>query len=292
MTHWEQHKKEIDDIWGETYGQRPQNIKEIAGIITVRKDGTPKICTGRICCSDCIFDFDAEENCIAQALDWLKSETEPEKEEKKMNIGDKVKVVRGIFKGCDGKIVDINMSMKFPYRVEVTKDDKKQEMFYNADNLELIEKDEIKIGDKIIVTNKNRMQFGKVGVVKNIISDFPEANIIVQFGDNPHTYPFSLKEIEKIRKQHIDQRHKKKTPPRIVIYRNGNTVTVKDLETWEEAKAVCSDKDDFDFFTGAFIALSRLTGFDRSISRMVKEFSEVQESIDAMKSLLLDMEGK
>lgn len=60
----------------------------------------------------------------------------------------------------------------------------------------------------------------------------------------------------------------KKTPPRIVVYRDGDTVTVKDLETGETASAVCSKNDTFDLHTGAFIAMSRLTHFDTDIRLM------------------------
>lgn len=60
----------------------------------------------------------------------------------------------------------------------------------------------------------------------------------------------------------------KKTPPCIVVYRDGDTVTVKDLETGEEASAVCSKDDTFDLHTGAFIAMSRLTHFDTDIRLM------------------------
>lgn len=75
----------------------------------------------------------------------------------------------------------------------------------------------------------------------------------------------------------------KKTPPRIVVYRDGDTVTVKDLETGEEASAVCSKKDTFDIHTGAFIAMSRLTHFDTDIRLMRLEMEQLDSYISDIK---------
>ena len=75
----------------------------------------------------------------------------------------------------------------------------------------------------------------------------------------------------------------KKTPPRIVVYRDGDTVTVKDLETGEEASAVCSKKDTFDLHTGAFIAMSRLTHFDTDIRLMRLEMEQLDSYISDIK---------
>ena len=75
----------------------------------------------------------------------------------------------------------------------------------------------------------------------------------------------------------------KKTQPRIVVYRDGDTVTVKDLETGEEASAVCSKKDTFDIHTGAFIAMSRLTHFDTDIRLMRLEMEQLDSYISDIK---------
>ena len=75
----------------------------------------------------------------------------------------------------------------------------------------------------------------------------------------------------------------KKTQPRIVVYRDGDTVTVKDLETGEEASAVCSKKDTFDLHTGAFIAMSRLTHFDMDIRLMRLEMDQIDSYISDIK---------
>ena len=75
----------------------------------------------------------------------------------------------------------------------------------------------------------------------------------------------------------------KKTQPRIVVYRDGDTVTVKDLETGEEASAVCSKKDTFDLHTGAFIAMSRLTHFDTDIRLMRLKMEHLDSCISDIK---------
>ena len=69
-------------------------------------------------------------------------------------------------------------------------------------------KEEIKAGDTVKVTMKNHMREGTTGTVRTI----------------------NRAKIEKVKP--------KKTPPCIVVYRDGDTVTVKDLETGEEASAV------------------------------------------------------
>ena len=75
----------------------------------------------------------------------------------------------------------------------------------------------------------------------------------------------------------------KKTPPRIVVYRDGDTVTVKDLETGEEASAVCSKEDTFDLYTGGFIAVARLTHFDTDIRLMRLEMEQLDSYISDIK---------
>lgn len=46
---------------------------------------------------------------------------------------------------------------------------------------------------------------------------------------------------------------------KIIIYRNGNKVVAKDVQTKQEGVAKCSPDDEFDFYLGATIALERLT---------------------------------
>lgn len=45
---------------------------------------------------------------------------------------------------------------------------------------------------------------------------------------------------------------------KIIIYRNGNKVVAKNTYTKQEAVARCSPEDEFDFYLGATLALSRL----------------------------------
>lgn len=114
-------------------------------------------------------------------------------------------------------------------------------------------KEEIKAGDTVKVTMKNHMREGATGTVRTI----------------------NRAKIEKVKS--------KKTPPCIVVYRDGDTVTVKDLETGEEASAVCSKDDTFDIHTGAFIAMSRLTHFDTDIRLMRLEMEQLDSYISDIK---------
>ena len=118
---------------------------------------------------------------------------------------------------------------------------------------EKMEKDKIKVGDTVKVKMKNRMREGTTGTVRTI----------------------NRAKIEKVKP--------KKTPPCIVVYRDGDTVTVKDLETGETASAVCSKDDTFDFHTGAFIAMSRLTHFDTDIRLMRLEMEQIERYISDIK---------
>ena len=141
---------------------------------------------------------------------------------------------------------------------------------------EKMEKDEIKVGDTVKVTTKNRMREGTTGTVKSIVQRKNRSNIYsVQLNGDGYGSTFLEHEIEKVKS--------KKTPPRIVVYRDGDTVTVKDLETGEEASAVCSKKDTFDFHTGAFIAMSRLTHFDTDIRLMRLEMEQIDRYISDIK---------
>lgn len=272
------------------------------------------------------------------------------KEKKHMEVGDKIRVVDGLFKGCCGRIVDINMSMRFPYRVEITKKGKKQEMFYDAkyiepdtrndfkigDTVKILnglyagyignvveidmsecnpsapfyieidgvigkmhswysadclkfvktdkkkENDDIKVGDNVKVTTKSLGRYGEIGVVKMIRSTSTGAKIYgVHFGNDKNGCAFSEYEIEKV---------KAKKKPRIVVYQDGNKVIAKNLENGKIGKTTCCKEDIFDFNKGAFIAISRLFGYDEifesqkekiqdillSSSKVLKSISEIQ----------------
>lgn len=140
---------------------------------------------------------------------------------------------------------------------------------------EKIEKDEIKVGDTVKVVS-NCGKKGKRGTVRMIqYTRNLEKVYVVCFDGYHYGLDFSDREIEKVKS--------KKTPPCIVVYRDGDTVTVKDLETGEEASAVCSKKDTFDIHTGAFIAMSRLTHFDTDIRLMRLEMEQIDSYISDIK---------
>ena len=140
---------------------------------------------------------------------------------------------------------------------------------------EKAKKEEIKVGDTVKVRT-TRMREGKIGTVKSIVQRRNGSKIYsVQLNEDGYGSTFLEHEIEKVKS--------KKTPPRIVVYRDGDTVTVKDLETGEEASAVCSKKDTFDLHTGAFIAMSRLTHFDTDIRLMRLEMEQIDRYISDIK---------
>ena len=140
---------------------------------------------------------------------------------------------------------------------------------------EKMEKEEIKVGDTVKVTTSRRRK-GKIGTVKSIVQRGNRSNIYsVQLNGDGYGSTFLEHEIEKVKP--------KKTPPCIVVYRDGDTVTVKDLETGEEASAVCSKKDTFDIHTGAFIAMSRITHFDTDIRLMRLEMEQLDSYISDIK---------
>lgn len=140
---------------------------------------------------------------------------------------------------------------------------------------EKMEKDKIKVGT-VKVTRKDHIREGEIGTVKSIVQRGNRSNIYsVQLNGDGYGSTFLEHEIEKVKP--------KKTPPRIVVYRDGDTVTVKDLETGEEASAVCSKKDTFDIHTGAFIAMSRLTHFDTDIRLMRLEMEQIDSYISDIK---------
>lgn len=140
---------------------------------------------------------------------------------------------------------------------------------------EKAKKEEIKVGDTV-KARTTRMREGKIGTVKSIVQRRNGSKIYsVQLNGDGYGSTFLEHEIEKV--------NSKKTPPRIVVYRDGNTVTARDLKTGETASAVCSKDDTFDFHTGAFIAMARLTGFMDDIKMMRLEAEQIEEDIVDMK---------
>lgn len=140
---------------------------------------------------------------------------------------------------------------------------------------EKMEKDEIKVGDTV-KTTRSRMRESKIGIVSMIHrAKNGKKFYYVRCDGESCGHVFFEHEIEKVKS--------KKTPPRIVIYQNGDTVTARDLKTGEEANAVCSKDDTFDFHTGAFIAMARLTHFMDNINVMRKEMEHADSYIDDIK---------
>lgn len=151
---------------------------------------------------------------------------------------------------------------------------------------EKMEKGKIKVGDTVKVTKKSCAEEGKIGLVRKLFSISADGvkTYRVRFNGTFSECVFFENELEKVKT--------KKTPPRIVIYQDGDTVTARDLETGEEASAVCSKKDIFDFHTGAFIAISRLTGFDTEIRRMRIELEQIESYISYIKMRFGALMGK
>lgn len=149
---------------------------------------------------------------------------------------------------------------------------------------EKMEKDEIKVGDTVKVTTNRRVK-GKTGVVRRIYPSKRWKKLYgVNFDEDSPRWVFSDCEIEKVKLE--------KMSPCIVAYRDGDTVTVKDLETGEEASAVCSKDDTFDLHTGAFIAMSRLTHFDTDIRLMRLEWEQIESYVSDIKMRFGALMGK
>lgn len=284
MTNYEKNKKRFDELG---IGDFP--VHEIAHEIAVRKNGDVDLCV-RISCCDCIFKCG---NCTKETEEWFLEEAEqdelvPEKKEEKMEkeeikVGDTVKATTSRMR--EGKIGTVRIIHRakngkkfyyvrpdgesyghvfFEHEIEKVKPEKKDEK---------MKKEEIKVGDTVKVTEDPVLK-GKTGIVRRIYCTNNGKPYVVNFDEN-FCWTFSDHEIVKVKS--------KKTPPRIVVYRDGDTVTAKDLETGETASAVCSKDDTFDFYTGAFLAISRLTYFVDDIKMMRLETEQIEEDIADMK---------
>ena len=202
---------------------------------------------------------------------WLKSEAESEKSEPEKPKQERM-VTRTVSNAKGEEVVYYNILYGFD-RQDVLE---KLYHYEQEEEEEKMEKDKIKVGDTVKVTMKNHMREGRTGIVRTINRAKNGTKFYhVHFDGESCGYAFLEYEIEKVKP--------KKTPPRIVVYRDGDTVTVKDLETGEEASAVCSKKDTFDIHTGAFIATARLTGFMDDIKMMRLETEQIEEDIADMK---------
>lgn len=148
---------------------------------------------------------------------------------------------------------------------------------------EKMEKDEIKVGDTVKVTMKNHIREGEKFNVRKIRCTRTGEKIYGVIDFDGDGWVFTDREIEKVKV--------KKTPPRIVIYQSGDTVTARDLETGEEASAVCSKDDTFDFHIGAFIAMSRLAGYADMLPVTMGNIELMEREIADFKNIVKAMMG-
>lgn len=213
MTNEEKYADEIKKIITEDHKRRP-----------AVRNGKPTHCYG-LNCHDCDLYKGQSYGCANAFEEWLKSEVEPEKEERMTN-GEKYKDV-------------------------IKRITRKHPSVHPA------------------VINGN--------VVPCIGQNCAYCDL------NTPPYDGCTDNYEKWLLEEADKPKRKKTPPRIIAYRDGDTVTVKDLETGETASAVCSKDDTFDFHTGAFIAMARLTHFMDDIRMMRLETEQIEEDIADMK---------
>lgn len=286
MTNGEKNEKRFDEL-----GLGDSSALEIVHRIAVRKNGDVDLCAITPC-SDCIFKF---WNCIKEAEEWLTDEAEPdeptpEKKEEKMEdeikVGDTVKVtIKDHVRYCEiGTVKTIRHIRIGLNKYEVSFDDNGYGNFFSKNEIEKVkpekkeekmEKDEIKVGDTVKVITDHEKE-GTTGTVRTIRCARNGTKFYgVRFDGESCGYAFFEHEIEKVKS--------KKTPPRIVVYRDGDTVTARDLETGETASAVCSKYDIFDFHTGAFIAMARLTHFMDDIRMMRLEAEQIEGDIADMK---------
>ena len=254
MTNEELYKDEVEKIMKEDDTRHP-----------AVRNGKPVSCIG-MSCRDCdLHKPNSDAGCSAYYRDWLKSEAEPDKPKQERMVTRTVSYAKG------EEVVYYNILYGFG------RQDVLEKLYnYEQEEEEKMEKDEIKVGDTVKVTMKNRMREGATGTVRTINRAKNGIKFYhVHFDGESSLYVFYEHEIEKVKS--------KKTPPRIVVYRDGDTVTVKDLETGETASAVCSKDDTFDLHTGAFIAMSRLTHFDTDIRLMRLEMEQLNSYISDIK---------
>lgn len=288
MTNEDKNEKRLDELG---LGDLPAS--EIAHRIAVTMRGKIFLCKD-IPCYACIF---AGGDCDKEKEEWLEDETEPEKpapekkeekmEKDEIKVGDTVKVTRKdhIREGEIGTVKMIRHIRIGLNKYEVSFDGNCYGNFFSKYEIEKVEpkkkekmkKEEIKVGDTVRVTEKGYAKEGEIGLVTgifNISADGVKTYGVRLDGDFSERVFFE-NGLEKVKI--------KKTPPCIVVYRDGDTVTVKDLETGETASAVCSKDDTFDLHTGAFIAMSRLTHFDTDIRLMRLEWEQIESYVSDIK---------
>ena len=223
-------------------------------------------CVGSKCCDCDLYNKPPYKGCSYTYRDWLKSEAEPDKPKQERMVTRTVSNAKG------EEVVYYNILYGFG-RQDVLE---KLYHYEQEEEEEKMEKGEIKVGDTVKVTMKSHMKEGKTGTVRMIRRTEAGKKLYgVDFDGDDTGYALLEYEIEKVKS--------KETPPRIVIYQDGDTVTARDLETGETASAVCSKKDAFYLPTGAFIAMSRLTHFDTDIRLMRLEMEQIDSYISDIK---------
>ena len=124
-------------------------------------------------------------------------------------------------------------------------------------------KSKFKIGDRVKITKRGH-GYGKVGIIKFIdkcgyyaieVDDYLGSHNCSGHCKNGHGWWASDESIKL-----VDDKTEN-----IIIYRNNNEVVALDKSSGEKGIAKCSPDDEFDFMTGAKIALERLT--DKLIKR-------------------------
>ena len=239
-----------------------QTIEEYVKEMLSRINGKVVPCVG-LECRDCdLYNKPPYNGCSDTYRDWLKSEAEPDKPKQERMVTRTVSNAKG------EEVVYYNILYGFG------RQDVLEKLYhYEQEEEEKMEKEEIKVGDTVKVTEDPLLK-GKTGIVRRIYCTNNGKPYVVNFDKN-FCWTFSDHEIVKVKS--------KKTPPRIVVYRDGDTVTAKDLKTGETASAVCSKDDTFDFHTGAFIAMARLTHFMDDIRMMRLETEQIEGDITDMK---------
>lgn len=116
-----------------------------------------------------------------------------------------------------------------------------------------------KVGDRVELLKADRFIGPKVGWAGTVIA-IRESSYLVEFdnkfstghdgegrGKDRHCWWVCATDIKNV------------TLEKIIIYRDGDRVYAKDINTGKTAKAICSEDDEFDFGFGARLALERLT---------------------------------
>ena len=138
-------------------------------------------------------------------------------------------------------------------------------------------KPKFKVGDKIIGNKEaNLYNFTKEGWIGTVVTVYDRRNVfgsdIEVKGENGTTYP--------VNSDHFDLYNPNPNYKLVITSDDGKTTTARyyeDNKKISEAKATCHEEDEFDFDTGAVIALTRaIKGVD-NVEVCIKNSSELAE---------------